>query len=141
MTAKDRFNMLTEELIKSNIGIKTKSKNDTIFEYETEGENQTCLGFGLYKDKEVAVQRMWMSDTTKVKKHAHGVVEWFLCISGSFTVTILDEDKDTILYEKTLFQGDGCYVNYNQWHKVKAHSDSKLLVVTIPADENFPEGV
>ena len=134
------FHRLSEEL-KNNIKIEKISNRGTLIEYKTEGDNQTCIGWGLYKDNEVAVQRNFMSDGTKIAKHAHGVVEWFLCVAGEVTITILGEDKDTILYEKTLTQGEGCHVDGNQWHRTEAHTDSKLLIVTIPADDTFPEGV
>ncbi len=137
-TNMQKFNILTEELLKEPIRIKGISSDKAMITYQTEGNDNTCLGFGLFKDKQMATQRLFISADAVVAEHTHIVIEWFICYVGEVVVSIFDGDGNLEL-EKILTPGEGMYVNAHQIHKVKAVTDSWLVVVSVPADEHFPE--
>ena len=66
-------------------------------------------------------------------EHGENIVEFLICVYGSFTI-IFEDDSEVIIKEK-----ESLRITSDRRHKVIANEDSKLIAITIPADKNiFP---
>ena len=122
----DKLRQLTEKLIP----LSTKSVRKGFKEYNV--NDGTSLGFALYKDPEIAVQRIFISAGSKPLPHNHKEKEYITVYRGKLRVTI--DGKDRICKV-----GDSVYFNPMQMHHESILEDTWLLCVTIPACEEYPE--
>lgn len=97
-------------------------------EYEIDG---TCIGFALYHQPHIAVQRAFMSAGSLFTLHEHKVHEFLLVYQGFITVTIDDEEHD-------VEPPDVCHIPPHTAHTVLAHEDTWMIGVTVPASEGYP---
>ena len=110
---------------------KRRGKNNGVVEYEVEEGN--IFGFGLFKNEEVAIQRVFLSSDSVMPKHIHDEIEYIIIYRGEVEIT--SEDTKNLL--KT---GDFIVFPPHKSHKVVAIQDSWAICITIPASEMFPDG-
>jgi len=113
---------ITDKLIPLENFIKADSK---MIEYKI--ENGTSFGFGIWTEKDIAIQRSFMSKDSTFPMHVHSEREWLIVYKGCLIVTI--DNKET-----SLGIGDGIQVPANTKHHVTAKEDSWLIGITIPAN-------
>ncbi len=92
----------------------------------------TCIGFSLWNDGNIAVQRVFLSAGTKFPAHIHTGHEWVMVFSGN--AIFQEEGSDPI----TLQPGSYVYDPPERAHCFTAITDCWALAVTIPADEGYP---
>jgi mannose-6-phosphate isomerase-like protein (cupin superfamily) len=97
-------------------------------EYVIDG---TCIGFALYWEQDVAVQRAFMSGGSHFTLHEHKVHEFLLVYQGYITVTIDDEEHE-------VEPPDAIHIPPNTPHTVLAHEDTWMIGITVPASEGYP---
>ena len=133
-------NLKELESIVNKLEIQSSFQNETYYEIDGDG---TFIGFGLFKDKHIGVQRVYMSKGTKIPEHCHKEAEFTVCYLGSF---ILKCDTDHVMVngkqeskKKLLKPGDAAYFPPNSKHSGEMLEDSWVIAVTIPAAEEYPD--
>ena len=90
-----------------------------------------CIGEGLYKQNNIAVQKAFLSKGTIFDRHDHGEKEFLICYEGIIEFTNKEKRKvgvgEIIIFDK------------NHAHSCEALEDSQLIAVTIPASKGYPE--
>lgn len=107
------------------------SSNPGNFIEYSPNDGGTFLGFGLFKNTNIAVQRVFMSKGTKIPEHNHK--EWECCItySGNYILHYKEEDREMPPKSIAIFEPD------------KPHSgimleDTWIIAITIPASGDYP---
>jgi quercetin dioxygenase-like cupin family protein len=95
-------------------------------------ENGTCLGFSMWHDDEMAVQRAFMSKGTVFPAHIHPGHEWVIIKSGHGRAHVVGQDP------LDLTPGMGVHFEPGQEHTFEVTEDTWLLCLTVPADEGYP---
>lgn len=109
------------------------------------GDSGTAIGFGVWKQPEIAVQRVFMSKGTIFPKHNHPEHEYVLVYKGSFKVHRCEKSPARMSgkhsTDKTgiLGVGDGIYFAPNEEHWGEILEDTWILSTTIPAGEGYPD--
>lgn len=99
---------------------------------EYEVEDGTSIGFGLLNQKEVAVQKLFLSKGTNFPSHKHDEEkEIGIVFQGKLSVTINGESR-------ILGVGDVVQFDKNCCHSGKAIEDTWLIAVSIPRIEGYP---
>ena len=102
---------------------------------EYPAQQGTVIGFNLYHDKHIAIQRVFFSNGSITGDHTHGEsVEMITITEGELVVEFVDTGK-----RKTLKAGDGIKIDKGVGHQGLAIKDTWAIAVTIPADEGFPK--
>ncbi len=112
--------------------------------YACEDDPCTCMvgwetsgglaqAWGLLKEPEVAVCRSELEAGTVFHFHQHDAAEWLLVYVGEIEIQY-PEGGGAILAP-----GDSIRFGAGRPHRVVARTDVKLIAVTIPADEGFPD--
>ncbi|MBW1812510.1 MAG: cupin domain-containing protein [Deltaproteobacteria bacterium] len=93
----------------------------------------TSYMVGLFKDKIMAVSRVYSSAGVEFPVHMHD--EWELIIVYQGELHLKVEGKIIILKEKEFY-----YLKPGTSHGAYYPVDSWVLCITMPASEDFPEG-
>jgi len=93
----------------------------------------TAIGFGLFKDEGISVQRVFCSAGTLFDWHNHAECEWLMVYAGEMIVNI--EDGDDI----SLPEGDWVFLAPNQRHCARFTADTWILAITIPQSAGYPD--
>ena len=91
-----------------------------------------AVGFGLYKNDRIAIQRAWFPAGSILAAHQHEEKEWVIIYSGEAEITF--EGKTVLLKA-----GDSVYFAKHQMHSFKAIKSTWVLGVTVPAAEVYPD--
>jgi quercetin dioxygenase-like cupin family protein len=126
MNELDKLEVLTEELptLKDLAIIK-----QGVIEYDV-GDG-TLLGFGLWHEPAVGVQRAFTSKGTVLARHMHDEREWLIVYKGRLEVDYCGETIE-------VGEGDFVFFESHTAHLVKALKDTWLLGVTVPVAEGYP---
>ena len=104
------------------------TKTDVI-EYDM--ERGTAIAFGLWKQTEVAVARVFFSAGALFPEHSHNEKEFLICFEGHLRLTVDGKIIDlTPQDELTICPG--------QAHSAEAVVDTRVIAITVPAAEGFP---
>ena len=105
---------------------------DGAVEYRVDG---TCIGFNLWNESHISVQRCFLSAGAVFPEHVHEYsAEWLIVYSGLLQVQYGKEDMVTVL------PGQCAQFAPGQLHTVAAIEDSWVVGVTVPADSSYPAG-
>lgn len=101
-------------------------------------EHGSCIGIGLLKTPEVAVQHARMTRGAVLQLHGHDAcTEWLVVCSGIIEVELPDRRDGTVVrYGGT----DAVRIYPGEQHRVTAIEEAGIIGVTIPADAGYPEG-
>lgn len=106
-------------------------KENQHFRIDTEKGTMIC--FGLHKDKNVAIARAFASKDTVMSFHIHERCrEWIGVAEGRIIVLKENQKIDVVA-------GDAIMIETEEAHSVHFPEDTWVWVVTMPADESFPE--
>ena len=108
------------------------TKGADCIEYAGDDGGINSIGFCLYKNDRVAVQRCYLPKGCSFPVHQHDEKEWLIVFSGEIHATY--EDRVVIM-----FPGQSVYFENHQVHGVYAKENSWVLGVTIPAAEGYPD--
>ena len=115
----------------SDIGVKNNGLGDVLRHEMVQGTN---LLWGLHKEDDLAIAKGFMSAESEFPVHVHeGSHEYVFVLSGCMTFHFPDT-KDF----KTLERGNQIHILPDVAHYVTAQKDTWYVVMTIPADEAFP---
>jgi len=93
-----------------------------------------CLGLGLYKNNEAAVQRSIMTAGTVFPQHRHpDAVEILIVTHGELAICENGSEQETIGVGETHSFAQGIP------HSVKAIGDVHLIGITVPAGSGYPD--
>ena len=106
-------------------------KFDHTVDYSTNGGGK-ILGFFLYNEPTVSVQRVFMEKGTKFPKHFHTSVEYGVVYSGSMEVT---HGGETRLYKT----GECMVFPPNEEHRGVVTEDTWVIYIAVPTAEGYPE--
>ena len=101
-----------------------------IQEYET--TIGTVLGFGIIKEDNVAVARLFFSENTEAVRHAHEESEYLIVVSGALWVET-DEGRQVVLPGK-----NPVYLAPQTGHRIGADEDTWIVAITVPCCKEFP---
>ena len=105
---------------------------DGAVEYRVDG---TCIGFNLWNESRISVQRCFLSAGAVFPEHTHEhSAEWLIVYAGLLQVQYGEEDMVTVL------PGQCVQFSPGQLHTVAAIEDSWMIGVTVPADPGYPTG-
>lgn len=105
--------------------IKVESKGHIEYYAGAEGD-------ALYKDKDVAVQMLFMAAGTQFPEHTHiQEKEWIIVINGSAKIWIDDVEYNVKARDHVVIEPD-------QNHSGYAVEDLWHLAISIPADDGYP---
>lgn len=90
--------------------------------------------FGLLKQDEIAVCRVFDSTDTRYERHSHSEDEIFVVYKGAMRV-IFDER------EEVLQAGDFLHIPKNIPHATHTLANCRYIAITMPAAEIFPRGL
>lgn len=104
-------------------------------EYHT--KDGTTLGFRLWAEGEIAVQRTFLTEGATFPKHAHDQHEYLLVYQGSIVVEGAVERTGPNEGNITM---PGCmvYIPPGTSHSVKVLQNCWLIGITIPAAKGYP---
>ncbi len=124
----DRIRKLTETVVPL-IEISHVDKNRVIYDVH-QGE---CHGIGLLKNEEVAVQNAYLGVDTILKNHEHEEVEVLIVYEGTLNIKMEDGDE-------VISTGEVIVIKPGFPHIAKSKTGCKLIAVTIPAANGYPNG-
>lgn len=90
-----------------------------------------CVGFGLFNNERVAVQRTAMSKGTVFPRHKHEAKEVIIVTFGKLKVRCDGMEKE-------LQVGDVFYFPHGQDHSIEALEDTWMIALTIPSAKGYP---
>lgn len=125
-----RLRILTSNLSGSSVSESSFSRVPDISYLVSCGE---CVGWRVYHDDSVAIQRAFMKKDTILEQHLHEkITEILIVLSGKVLVTI-DDSSNIILTSR-----QSIYFPPFTLHKVVAIEDTCLIGITIPPEELYP---
>ena len=105
--------------------------NDTSAVYEVvKGE---CGGIGLFRIADVAVQVAYMGRNTILKEHTHHGVEILVLFEGDMSIHFGNGAVEA-------YVGDPVTIQANTPHYAESNNGCKMIAITIPASEGYPNG-
>ena len=125
-----RLRKLTEEL--PTLLDFVERENGNFIQYSPASDG-TFLGFGLYKEKDVAVQKVFMSKGTEIAEHKHTETECGIIYKGKAKINY--NGKESKLLEK----GDSVIFKPNEPHSGIILEDTWMIFITVPAEEGYPD--
>jgi quercetin dioxygenase-like cupin family protein len=108
------------------------TKGADCIEYAGDDGGINSIGFCLYKNDRVAVQRCYLPKGCSFPAHQHDEKEWLIVFSGEIHAAYGDK---TII----MLPGQSVYFENHQVHCVSAKENSWVLGITIPAAEGYPD--
>ncbi len=124
-----KLQQLTDEL--PSLSKFIKAEHEEYIEYKSEGDG-TFMGFGLYTNSDVSVQRVFLSKGTIVSEHTHKEREWGMVYKGKVLVRYRGEEHE---YDV----GSCLFCEVGESHSGIALEDTWVMFVTIPAGEGYPD--
>lgn len=97
------------------------------------GDGEVML-FGLLKERRVAVSHGFMAAGSTMVPHKHAEHEWFIVYEGAMRVLLPESDEEVLLKP-----ADSYYLPPKTPHAVVWPENTRMIVVTIPAAEGFPD--
>jgi len=116
---------LTEKLIKLN---EISHDSNGVREYSV--EQGSAFAVALKHNEEVAVAQAFLSKDTIFPYHNHTSSNEVITVYHG-TVTVVTESE-----KKNLNPGDTILIKPGEGHMLHAHTDVKLIAITIPPDAN-----
>ena len=95
-------------------------------------EGPPMIGRPLYKTGEIAILQAFLPKGNAMPAHKHDQKEWIICFHGKIEFTVHGETT-------IMVPGSCAFLDVGVSHKSVALEDSKTVVVTIPADPEFPD--
>jgi len=124
----ERIRELTETVTPLHM-IADITGNKAVYSVET-GE---CGGLGLYKTKSVAVQIAYMGGKTELKCHDHDESEILIPFEGDLEVEFKNGSIQGYI-------GDPIIISPNEPHVAKSNNGCKMIAITIPSSNGYPDG-
>lgn len=100
---------------------------------EYKADSGTAIGFNLLWQTRVAVQKTFLSANTIFPRHMHEGIELIIVFEGLLEVECEGGEL------KVLDVGDVIQIKEKIPHHARSIKDSWLIVITIPADKDFPK--
>jgi len=106
--------------------------------------DKTAIGFGLFKNDKIGVQRAFCNKSTEFPTHQHSEQEYIILYQGKIEVFCEEVCiiKDYKLSNKTnpviLEGGDCAYFHPNTDHSIKILEDTWMIGIIIPSVEGYP---
>ena len=120
------------EILTNNLPSLVKEESEGYVEYKV-GKG-TSLGFNLYNNGDIAIQRAFLTKGTTFPTHVHeNEIEILIIYKGSGKLITIKE-------EKIFKSGETCRVEKGVPHSWEMLEDSWLIGITIPAGEGYPDG-
>ena len=94
--------------------------------------NGECLGVGLYRNKDVAVQKIFMSKGARLELHGHRETEYGIMYKGSIKMVV--DGKEHIIKQNQCIR-----IPSSKTHTAHTLEDSWMIWITIPASEDYPD--
>ena len=115
--------------------LKLKTILSDLIEEEKNGHIEYVAGArgdALYKDKDAGIQMLTLKKGDPFPGHVHETAKvWLIIITGSASVWVSGEE--TILGPR-----DHIAIESGQYHYWGALEDTRLIAISIPADEGYP---
>ena len=90
------------------------------------------VGRPLYKTQEIGIMQVFFPKGHHLPMHAHEQKEWIICFHGRIRFTTGDST--------TIMEPGSCrFMEVGVAHESLALEESKTIVITIPADPEFPD--
>ena len=118
-------------------------KHDSFVEYNV--KNGTSLGFGLFKNGTIAVQRAFGTKGTKFPEHQHNEQEYIIVYEGEIEIFCdnLFTINNCVANDQTspviLKEGDCAYFPPNTNHHLTYLQDSWIIGIIIPSVGGYPD--
>jgi mannose-6-phosphate isomerase-like protein (cupin superfamily) len=97
-----------------------------------------CTGIGLINNGSVAAQYAEMSEGAEMECHIHeGMKEIIICFEGDISVTA--NEPTSVLAQTIIYTGGIIVIDPFVPHLVKSMGGCKLIAITIPASQGYPE--
>ena len=112
--------------------VQDSDKSSDMINYDI--DEGTALGFGVFNDGNIAIQRAFMSKDGVFPIHKHEELEILIVYSGKLEVSF-HETKDKLIKAPGIV-----YFNPGEVHCVRALEDSWMIGLTIPTAEGYPDG-
>ena len=117
-----------DELTKKAVALHEISSDSAIGFREYKLEKGAAISATIYQSEDVASAIGYITKGTEMPHHVHDVSkEIFIVYSGDISVIT---EKSTTRIKK----GGVAEINPGEHHKVVAHENTKLLIITIPPD-------
>jgi len=130
----DKLRVLTEHLpALADITKRDVSGFETRGEIEYRMERGTCIGWFVYRDDNVAVQRAFLSKDALFPRHAHEDVAETICVYEGRLVVAYEDGES-----KEAGPGESVYIERGAPHSVQALEDTWTIGITVPAIEGYP---
>jgi quercetin dioxygenase-like cupin family protein len=123
-----KLKLMTEGMAPSLDAFACTTSN--VVEYEM--DKGTAIAFGLWKQPNIAVSRTFFSGGSLFPEHSHNEKEYLIVYQGQLDVTV----EGKII---SVTSGDTITICPGQAHSAEAIGDTRLIAITIPAAEGFPE--
>jgi quercetin dioxygenase-like cupin family protein len=105
-------------------------KSESVIEYEC--EDGVCIGIGLFKSKDVAIQRTFLSKGAVFPEHKHvNEVEFLLIYTGALEVRKLGKLDHISTVECVKFKK-------SEMHSLMALENTWMISITIPGSDDYP---
>ena len=102
--------------------------------YKTDDKiNEACLGYFLFKNPKVAVQRAHIKKGSILPQHEHKQNEYLIIYDGKIKVTINEQEQ------RIYTAGQSVYFPPKTLHCVEALEDAWVIGITVPASEVYPD--
>lgn len=104
-------------------------------------EGSSGIGFGLWKEKAVAVQRAYLPKGHVFPKHVHSSTEFLVVYKGKLVVLKAEDgvsDEDAVAKDIVLGIGDCIRLSSHTIHSVEALEDTWVIGVVVPDDKGYP---
>jgi len=118
------------ELTKNLPPLVVKSKEGKEVVYGS--EEGSYYGYGIFKDDEVAVQRVFMAKGEKIPEHAHREKEFGVVYKGGVRVKYGGKEKD-------YYRSDWMIFEPNELHSGVILENCWMILLTIPPAEDYPD--
>lgn len=124
-----KLKQLTQLLEPPALSGVTSGKVNDVAIYTVDGG--TSIGFPIHHEKDVAIQRVFMSKGSTFLPHKHDVHEWVVVYRGKYMLNYKGEKKEQGM-------GDMAYFEPGEPHSGVLLEDTWILAITIPADKDYP---
>ena len=105
-----------------------------------ECDSGTAIGRGILNIPEMAIVEVGMSENCSVLEHNHTVLEIITVITGKVIIDIQRPDGGLGTNRVTLRPSESITIPVGACHTVSCVEPSKIICISIPPDEGFPDG-
>lgn len=108
-----------------------EKNSEGMFEYKF--KTGACMSLNLYNGGDAAIAKTYIPAGINFEEHVHKYsYEILIVLNGKLEVTT---KEGSVLLQ----QYDKCELQRGQSHSAKALTDTKIIVITVPSAEGFPE--